>query len=62
MITQNWQLYLGMSLTGLFTGIGSAVASYIVNKHLIERIEKLKINGITSPQRKLFNDKPVKAK
>ena len=39
-ITQ-YTFYFGLILTGLFTGLGSAIGNYFANKHLIERVEKL---------------------
>jgi hypothetical protein len=39
---QNIDLYIGLIITGLCTGLGSAIANYFVNKHLIERIENIK--------------------
>ena len=36
----DWQAILILIVTALFTGIGSAIGSYIANKGLISRLEK----------------------
>lgn len=41
---EKWDLYLGMSIAGIFTGLGSALGTYLANKHIIERMEKIKRN------------------
>ena len=33
--------FIGLALTGLFTGIGVALGTYFVNKHLIENTERM---------------------
>ena len=32
--------FIGLSLTGLFTGIGVALGTYLVNRHIIETTER----------------------
>lgn len=49
---EDWQLYFGMSLAGIFTGLGSAIGTYLAQKHFITTIEKLK-----KKRRKLFTKK-----
>ena len=38
--------FIGLALTGLFTGIGAALGSYLANRHIIERTERV-INRLT---------------
>ena len=38
------QLFIGGAVFGVFNGFGNAIGIYISNKHIIERIERLK-NG-----------------
>ena len=35
-------LYIGMAIAGIFTGLGSAIGNYLANRHIIESIIKLK--------------------
>jgi hypothetical protein len=35
-----FDIYMGIAITGLFTGLGSALGSYLANKHLIEGTQK----------------------
>ena len=44
---ERFDLYLGMAITGIFSGLGTAIGSYLANKHIIEKLNKLsaKING-----------------
>jgi hypothetical protein len=37
-----FQLYLGMMIAGIFTGLGSALGNYLANKHIIDMVSKLK--------------------
>ena len=37
-----FQLYIGMGIAGIFTGLGSAIGNYLANKHIIENVGKLK--------------------
>lgn len=34
-------VYIGLSLNGLFSGLGAAVGSWIANKHVIERTNRI---------------------
>jgi hypothetical protein len=34
-------LYIGMAVAGLFTGLGSTLGSYLINKHLIKNLENI---------------------
>lgn len=40
-------VYIGLALNGLFTGLGAALGTYLANKHVIENAKKLiqKIKG-----------------
>lgn len=40
-------LLLGLAINGIFTGIGVAIGTWIANRHIITRAEKLggKLNG-----------------
>jgi hypothetical protein len=38
-----FQLYFGMVLAGLFTGLGSALGNYFANKTFIKQLDKIKI-------------------
>lgn len=40
-ITLTPNLYFALALNGLFTGLGSALGSYLATKGIIERITKL---------------------
>jgi uncharacterized protein (DUF2062 family) len=42
-------LYIGMSIAGLFTGLGSAIGIYLAQTHFIKTFEKIK-----KKRRKLF--------
>lgn len=33
--------FIGLALTGLFTGIGVALGSYLANRHIIEHTETM---------------------
>jgi len=35
----NWQVYLALALSGLFSGLGSAVGAYFANKGIINHLE-----------------------
>lgn len=51
----NFQLYIGMMIAGIFTGLGSALGSYLANRGIITQFKKLikKKNGnIKSSRRK----------
>ena len=52
MIIEDWQLYLGMILAGLFTGLGSAVGNYFAQTHFISNFKK-----INKKRKKLFTKK-----
>ena len=39
-----WDIYLGLSITGIFTGLGSALGTWIANKGIIHKIELLSKN------------------
>ena len=34
-------IYVGMVIAGLFTGMGNAIGTYLSNKHLLKKIEAL---------------------
>ncbi|MBI4983442.1 hypothetical protein HZC32_02260 [Candidatus Woesearchaeota archaeon] len=34
-------IYIGMFISGLFTGFGVAIANYFANKHLVRRLEAM---------------------
>jgi hypothetical protein len=34
-------IYLGLAITGVFSGLGSAVGNYFANQHLIKGTKKL---------------------
>lgn len=34
-------LYIGMAISGIFTGIGVAVGTYIANKYILEKTKKI---------------------
>lgn len=34
-------LYIGMAITGLCTGIGSTIGSYIANRGIVKHIDRL---------------------
>jgi hypothetical protein len=36
-----FDVYIGLAINGVFTGLGSALGSYIATKHILERMEKL---------------------
>lgn len=40
-------IYIALALNGIFTGLGSALGSYLATKHLIEGTKKLlnKVRG-----------------
>jgi hypothetical protein len=38
-------ILIGLSINGLFTGIGVALGTYFVNKHLVKKIENISIKG-----------------
>jgi len=38
----NTEIYIGLAISGLFTGIGVTLGTYIANKHLIDSLSKLK--------------------
>jgi hypothetical protein len=37
-----FQLYFGMIIAGIFTGLGSALGNYLANKHIIDKARQLK--------------------
>lgn len=39
---ENVDLYIGMAVAGIFTGLGSALGNYIANKHIIESMSKIR--------------------
>ena len=41
-VVQPFSLYLGMAIAGIFSGLGSAIGSYVANKHIIENLKELK--------------------
>jgi hypothetical protein len=45
---ENINLYIGMAIAGIFTGLGSAIGNYLAQKHAIEKIEKIKQRLIKS--------------
>lgn len=47
-ITLSPLVYIALAINGLFTGLGSALGSYLATKHLIKGLEKLtkKIKGV----------------
>ena len=40
----SFQLYIGMVISGLFTGIGVAFGTYLVNKYFVKKTEKIMKN------------------
>ncbi|MFH0701798.1 MAG: hypothetical protein V2A62_05170 [Candidatus Woesearchaeota archaeon] len=34
-------VYLGMFISGLFTGLGVALANYFANRHLIKKLDQM---------------------
>lgn len=36
-----FDIYLGLALNGLFSGLGSAIGVYFANKHIVKKSEKL---------------------
>lgn len=40
-ITLTASVYFALALNGLFTGLGSAIGSYLANKGIIERTNQL---------------------
>lgn len=36
-----WDVYYGLAINGLFTGLGAAIGTYLANKHVIEGTKKL---------------------
>ncbi|MDD3284268.1 MAG: hypothetical protein PHZ07_01605 [Patescibacteria group bacterium] len=34
-------LYIGMAISGIFTGIGVALGTYIANKYILEKTKKI---------------------
>ena len=41
-VLDNFNIYFGVVVNALFTGIGVALGSYIANSHVIKNITKLK--------------------
>jgi len=41
MVIENLNLYIGMAIGGTFTGIGSTLGSWIINRALLKHLEKL---------------------
>lgn len=39
---QPFNIYIGLAIVGIFTGLGNALGQYIVNKHIIKKIEAIK--------------------
>ena len=37
-----FQLYMGMVIAGLFTGLGTALGNYLLNRHILTGIKELK--------------------
>ena len=37
----SFNVYLALALNGIFTGLGVAIGSYLANKHIIERGQKI---------------------
>jgi hypothetical protein len=42
MAIEKLDLYIGMSIAGIFTGLGSALGNWIANQHIIKSIDELK--------------------
>ncbi|MEW6062811.1 MAG: hypothetical protein AB1571_00360 [Nanoarchaeota archaeon] len=40
MIIEKFDLYAGMVVAGVFTGLGVALGSYLAQRHLIKTMEK----------------------
>lgn len=38
---QSFNVYIGLAITGLCTGLGSAIGGYLANKHLIQGSENI---------------------
>ena len=38
---QGWQVYLGLALNGLFTGLGSAIGIYFAQRFFITHADKI---------------------
>ena len=51
-IIENWNLYVGLAIAGIFTGLGSAIGTYLAQTHFIKTFEKIK-----KKRRKLFTKK-----
>jgi len=32
---EKFDLYIGMAIAGIFTGLGSAIGNYLANRHII---------------------------
>lgn len=39
---ETFNIYIGLAIAGIFTGLGSAIGNYFATKHIIENINKLK--------------------
>jgi len=39
---QNWDVYTGLAINGLFTGLGAAVGTYLSQTHIIKNAEKVR--------------------
>jgi hypothetical protein len=46
-----FQLYFGMILAGIFTGLGSALGNYLANKHVLGSIRQIK-SSLTKKKKK----------
>jgi len=42
MAIETFNIYIGLAITGMFTGLGSAIGNYFATKHIIENINKIK--------------------
>lgn len=40
-------IFIGLAINGLFTGLGATIGTYLANKQILNRIEKIKgaLNG-----------------
>ena len=50
-MTSTLDVLAAVAVFGIFNGIGNAIGTYISNKHVIERVEKLIHNGYKRTQK-----------
>ena len=37
-----WNVYVGLAINGVFTGLGAAIGTYVAQSHIIKRAELLR--------------------